>query len=121
VSAHARCGRPLSADARELDAFDRAALETLGVALVVPTRGQHGVLAFTCLGPKRGGDIYTPEEIARLGAVSGRCSEVLLRLADARGAVGGEPSRKVFRRDGELWTIASAGKAIRLRDMRVSQ
>jgi hypothetical protein len=113
-----RRGWPLSADARELDAFDRAALETLGVALVVPTRGQHGVLAFTCLGPKRSGDIYTPEEIAQLGAVSGRCSEVLLRLADSRNAVGGEPSRQVFRRDGELWTIASAGKAIRLRDMR---
>jgi hypothetical protein len=118
VSALARHGRPLTPDARELDAFDRAALETLGVALIVPTRGQHGVLAFTCLGPKRSGDIYTPEEIARLGGVSGRCSEVLLRLADARDAVGGEPGRQVFRRDGELWTIASGGKAIRLRDMR---
>ena len=35
------------------------------------------------LGPvERSGDIYTPEEIAQLGAVSRRCSEVLLRLAD---------------------------------------
>lgn len=117
LSALARHGRPLSADARELDAFDRATLETLGVALVVPTRGREGIVAFTCLGPKRSGDIYTPEEIAQLAAVSGRCSEVLLRLADAR-VEGSEPTRQVFRRDGELWTIASAGKEIRLRDMR---
>jgi hypothetical protein len=118
VSALARRGRPLAADARELDAFDRAALETLRVALVVPTRGPHGVVAFTCLGPKLSGDIYTPEEIAQLGAVSGRCSEVLLRLADSQGAVAAEQSPQVFRRDGEFWTIASAGKEIRLRDMR---
>jgi hypothetical protein len=118
LSALARHGRPLFADARELDAFDRATLETLGVALVVPTRGREGIVAFSCLGPKRSGDIYTPEEIAQLGAVSERCAEVLLRLADARGALGGEPSRQVFRRDGELWTIASGGKEIRLRDMR---
>ncbi len=118
VSALAQRGRPLSVDAPGLDAFERAALETLGVALVVPTRGREGVVAFTCLGPKRSGDIYTPEEIAQLGAVSNRCSEVLLRLADSRDAVAGEPSRQVFRRDGESWTIASAGKEIRLRDMR---
>jgi hypothetical protein len=118
LSTLARHGRPLFADARELDAFDRATLETLGVALVVPTRGREGIVALTCLGPKRSGDIYTPEEIAQLDAVSRRCSEVLLRLADARDAGGSEPSRQVFRRDGELWTIASGGKEIRLRDMR---
>jgi hypothetical protein len=119
VRALERRGRPLSADAQELDAFDRAALETLGVVLIVPTRGRDGVAAFACLGCKRSGDIYTPEEIAQLTAVSNRCSEVLLRLAEAPApkTETGEPAH-VFRRDGEYWTIASAGKEIRLRDMR---
>jgi class 3 adenylate cyclase len=74
--------RPLAADAAELDAFDRAALETLGAAVLVPTRRREDVVAFTCLGPKRSGDIYTPEELAYLAAVANRCSEVLLKLDD---------------------------------------
>jgi class 3 adenylate cyclase len=78
----ARRTRPLAADAAELDAFDRAALETLGVSVVVPTRRGETVVAFTCLGPKRSGDIYTPEEIAYLTAVAKSCSEVLVRLED---------------------------------------
>ena len=85
-------GRPLWADASELDAFDRAALETLGVELIVPIRGREGVVAFACLGRKRSGDIYTPQEVAHLGAVANRCSEVLLRLT--AGAGGEEPGRR---------------------------
>jgi class 3 adenylate cyclase len=73
---------PLAADAAEIDAFDRAALETLGAAVLVPTRRRDDVVAFTCLGPKRSGDIYTPEELAYLAAVAHRCSEVLLKLDD---------------------------------------
>jgi class 3 adenylate cyclase len=78
-----RRASPLATHAAELDAFDRAALDTLGVAVVVPTRRGDTVVAFTCLGPKRSGDIYTPEEIAYLTAVANRCSEVLVRLDDA--------------------------------------
>jgi hypothetical protein len=108
-------GRPLWADASELDPFDRAALETLGVELIVPIRGGEGIAGFACLGRKRSGDIYTPQEVAHLGAVANRCSDVLLRLTPEPGV---EPGRQVFRRDGEFWTIACAGKEIRLRDMR---
>jgi hypothetical protein len=108
-------GRPLWADASELDPFDRAALETLGVELIVPIRGRNEVVAFACLGRKRSGDIYTPQEVAHLGAVANRCSEVLLRLTPDPVA---ELPRQVFRREGDFWTIASAGKEIRLRDMR---
>jgi hypothetical protein len=111
-------GRPLWADSAELSPFDRAALETLGVELIVPIRGHEGVAAFVCLGAKRSGDIYTPQEVAHLGAVASRCSEVLLRLTEPPPAAVGEPQAQVFRRDGEFWTIASAGKQIRLRDMR---
>jgi hypothetical protein len=108
-------GRPLWAGASELDGFDRAALETIGVELIVPIRGREGLAGFTCLGRKRSGDIYLPQEITLLGAVASRCSEVLLRLTAEPDR---EPGRQVFRRDGELWTIASGGKEIRLRDMR---
>jgi hypothetical protein len=111
-------GRPLWANASELDAFDRAALETLDVELIVPIRGHDGVAAFVCLGHKRSGDIYTPQEVAHLGAVANRCSEVLLRLTEPPRPAMGELPAQVFRRDGEFWTIASAGKEIRLRDMR---
>jgi GAF domain-containing protein len=108
-------GRPLWANAPELDAFDRAALETLGVELVVPIRGRDELVAFACLGRKRSGDIYTPQEIAHLGAVANRCSDVLLRLMPQQPA---EAARQVFHREGDFWTIASHGKQIRLRDMR---
>jgi hypothetical protein len=110
--------RPLLAQASELDAFDRAALETLGVELIVPIRGHEGVAAFACLGPKRSGDIYTPQEVAHLGAVANRCSEVLQRLGEPPRSSPSDVPAQVFRRDGEFWTIASAGKEIRLRDMR---
>jgi class 3 adenylate cyclase len=78
----ARRLRPLAADATQLDPFDRAALDTLGAAVLVPTRRREDVVAFTCLGSKRSGDIYTPEEIAYLAAIANRCSEVLLKLDD---------------------------------------
>ncbi len=118
VRALERRGRPLSVDAAELDAFDRAALETLGASLIVPTRGRDGIAGIACLGRKRSGDIYTPEEIAQLTAVSNRCSEILLRLAERPAPPeAGEPA-PIFRREGEAWTIAAFGKEIRLRDMR---
>jgi hypothetical protein len=109
---------PLWTDASELDAFDHAALETLGVELIVPIRGSEGLEAFACLGRKRSGDIYAPQEVARLGAVARCCSEVLMRLTAPPRAAAGEVPSQVFRRDGEFWTIASAGKEIRLRDIR---
>jgi hypothetical protein len=65
VRALERRGRPLWADASELDAFDRATLETLGVELIVPIRGREEVVAFACLGRKRSGDIQAPRTTSR--------------------------------------------------------
>jgi hypothetical protein len=113
VRALDRRGRPLAADSGELDPFDRAALETLGVALIVPVRAGERLIAFACLGSKRSGDIYTPEERSQLGAVAAHCGEVLLGTGESRQA-----SAQIFRREGDLWTIASRGKQIHLRDMR---
>lgn len=113
VRALERRGRPLATDSAELDPFDRAALETLRVALVVPVRTGEGVLAFVCLGRKRSGDVYTPEERAHLAALGARCGDLLRPAATAPAAQG-----STFRREGDLWTLASNGKEVRLRDMR---
>ena len=73
---------PLVAAVVELDPFDRAALATLGAEVVIPTRRGGALVAFTCLGLKRTGDIYTPAELALLTAVASASGEVLQRLGD---------------------------------------
>ena len=113
VRALERRGMPLAADASELDPFDRAALETLGVALVMPIGTHESLLGFACLGRKGSHDIYTREETAQLAAVALRCAQVLRPDAERPPTLP-----NVFRREGELWTVASRGKQIHLRDMR---
>jgi class 3 adenylate cyclase len=63
-----------------LTPFERAALETLDVAVLVPYRRGPDLVAFSCLGPKRSGDIYTPTDLALLGAVAGKISDRLLSI-----------------------------------------
>jgi len=63
-----------------LTPFERAALETLDVAVLLPIRRGPDLVAFTCLGPKRSGDIYTPTDLALLGAVARAISDRLLAL-----------------------------------------
>ena len=74
---------PLSASAKEIDPFDRAVLATLAAEVLIPTRRRETLDAFICLGRKRSGDIYTPAELALLGAVASASSEVLKGLGDA--------------------------------------
>jgi class 3 adenylate cyclase len=74
---------PLAAGAKEIDPFDRAVLASLGAEVLIPTRRRETLDAFTCLGRKRSGDIYTPAELALLGAVASASSEVLKRLSDS--------------------------------------
>lgn len=66
--------------ATSLTLFERAALDTLDVAVLVPFRRGPDLVAFSCLGPKRSGDIYTPTDLAWLGAVAGKISDRLLSL-----------------------------------------
>jgi class 3 adenylate cyclase len=89
---------PLAARAREISPFDRAALETLGVEVVVPTHGAADLVAFTCLGAKRSGDIYTPTDLALLTALANRCSEVLARLDASASAEQAEKIQTALRR-----------------------
>jgi class 3 adenylate cyclase len=71
-------------DRREaLSPFDRAALETLGAAVVLPVHRRGGLVAFLCLGPKRSGDIYASSDLTLLGAVAGAVSTQLDRFEDA--------------------------------------
>jgi Double zinc ribbon len=66
--------------AASLTPCERAAIETLDVAVLVPFRRGPNLVAFSCLGPKRSGDIYTPTDLAWLGAVAGKVSDRLLAL-----------------------------------------
>jgi class 3 adenylate cyclase len=71
---------PLFARSKELGPFERAALETLGAEVVVPLLRETQVIAFTCLGGKRSGDIYTSSDLALLASVSERCEDVIARI-----------------------------------------
>jgi class 3 adenylate cyclase len=73
-------GEPLFARANELGPFERAALETLGAEVVVPQLRETQLVAFTCLGAKRSGDIYTATDLALMASVSERCGEVIARV-----------------------------------------
>ena len=66
-----------------LGPFDRAALETLGVAVILPIRRGDTLVAFLCLGGKRSGDVYTTTDLALLGSVAHAISRELLRFDDA--------------------------------------
>lgn len=52
-----------------LDDLDRAALDGLAAAIVLPIRHGEELPAFQCLGEKRSGDVYTSAEIALLAAI----------------------------------------------------
>jgi class 3 adenylate cyclase len=86
VAALAHRAAPLVADAWQrgragpLAPFDRATLETLGVAVVLPIRRRDELVAFVCLGAKRSGDIYTATDLALLNAVARKISDELIRF-----------------------------------------
>jgi hypothetical protein len=126
-----------------LTPIERAVIETLDVAVLVPIRREAELAAFYCLGPKRSGDIYTPTDLAWLGAVAGAIADRLLApgqtqptgqasgvpavvreeastqsTADTVGAAAAadDSDEGVFRQEGEYWTLAYRGKTARLRD-----
>ena len=80
---------PLAADRfvrqaeNPLSPFDRAALDTLEVAVISPTHRRGDLIAFQCLGPKRSGDVYTATDLALLAAVSSKVADLVARFDDA--------------------------------------
>ncbi|MGH7288775.1 MAG: adenylate/guanylate cyclase domain-containing protein [Myxococcota bacterium] len=86
-------------DVREkLSPFDRAALETLATAVVVPVRRREELVAFLSLGPKRSGDIYSPGDLTLLSAVAGVVSNRLERFEDAEVAREARAMQQELRR-----------------------
>jgi hypothetical protein len=82
--------------AASLTPFERAALETLDAAVLVPIRRGADLVALWCLGPKRSGDIYTPTDLALLGAVAGAVSDRLLALGETWSARQTSPFDSVW-------------------------
>ena len=63
-----------------LGAADRAALDSLGAAVILPVSRSGALAAFVCLGHKRSGDIYTATDVALLAAVADKMSNELQRF-----------------------------------------
>jgi class 3 adenylate cyclase len=110
-------------DRREaLSPFDRAALETLGAAVVLPVHRRGGLVAFLCLGPKRSGDIYPSSDIALLGAVAGAISTQLDRFEDAEVVREARAMQQELRRyvPGAVARGLEAGDSLEPREQVVS-
>ena len=81
-----------------LTPFERAALETLDVAVLMPIRRGTDLIGFSCLGPKRSGDIYTATDLALLGAVTATLSDRLLAVDAAAVAEQARAMQGALRR-----------------------
>ena len=81
-----------------LSPFERAALETLDVAVLLPIRRGAELAAFSCLGPKRSGDIYTPAELALLAALATATSGRMLSIDAAAIAEQARVTQEALRR-----------------------
>ena len=66
----------------DLSPLERASLEALAAAVIIPLRSAKTLIAFLCLGPKRSGDIYTSTDLALLGAVAAQVSAELSRFTE---------------------------------------
>jgi len=62
---------------------DRAILQSLGAAVVVPIHCVDMIAAFLCLGHKRSGDIYTATDLTLLTRVADKVSAELRRFDEA--------------------------------------
>jgi hypothetical protein len=81
-----------------LSPFERAALETLDVAVLLPIRRGPELVAFSCLGPKRTGDIYTPAELALLAALATATSGRMLSIDATAVAEQARATQEALRR-----------------------
>jgi class 3 adenylate cyclase len=97
-----------------LTPFEHAAIETLEVAVLVPFHRGSDLVAFSCLGPKRSGDIYTPTDLAWLGAVAGKVSDRLLALDATAVAEQARAMQEALRRyvPGAVAARLASGKDI---------
>jgi serine/threonine-protein kinase len=84
VAVIAKLTAPLVAESssklQQFSAFERAALEELGAAAVVPIRGRRSLAAFIIIGPKESGDLFVSSESAWLSALADKASTQLVLL-----------------------------------------
>ena len=86
-------------DLAGLGPFDRAALETLDVAAILPIHRGPGLAGFVCLGSKRSGDVFTTTDLALLAGER----EVSVLFVDVRGYT----TYAEGRRDDEIFTTTN--------------
>ena len=98
-------GRPIvagrwaqSSKSSDMSAFDRAALESLDAAVLIPVSRLEQLMAFACLGPKRSGDVYTPTELALLGTIGSRVAAELARFDSDELVRQGQEMQAALRR-----------------------
>jgi class 3 adenylate cyclase len=70
-------------DLDETSAAERAALEGMGVELVIPLVVDGELDAVLCLGEKGSGDVFTPTDRALLEAITARAADLLQRFGEA--------------------------------------
>jgi class 3 adenylate cyclase len=80
------------------DGFDRAVLDTLDAAVVLPITRGESIALVACLGPKRSGDVYAVTDLNLLAAVIARVSAKLDRFDHARVEAQSQEMQRALRR-----------------------
>jgi len=81
-----------------LGSFQRAVLETLGDAVVVPVRRAGALAGFVCLGDKTSGDAYTDTDRRYLALIADKLASELLRFDQQEGLEASKVLQDRFRR-----------------------
>src|SRR5262249_45830371 len=94
--------------------LERAVLETLGSAIVLPIRRGDLLSGFISLGEKQSGDVYTSTDVALLLAVTHALSAELLRFDDAEIIRQGRTMQEALRRyvPGSVAEQIASGQAL---------
>ncbi len=103
-----------SGDDVRLTPFERAVLETLDAAVVVPIRHDAELTMLLCLGPKRSDDVYTPTDLRLLASVADRFELQMERFAQAEVMAQSKHLQDVLRRyvPGAVAEALGAGREL---------
>jgi class 3 adenylate cyclase len=106
----------------QLDPGERAALATLGSAVLLPIQRAGELAAFVCLGAKRSGDVYTPTDLSLLTAVADKTSSELQRFGEAEVLRQGREMQEALRRyvPGAIAEQLASGRDLTPREREVA-
>jgi class 3 adenylate cyclase len=101
---------------------DRAALDSLGAAVLLPVGGHEPLPAFVCLGQKRSGDVYTSTDLALLAAVADKVSGELRLFDEEEIRRQAQAMRDALRRyvPGSVAARVLSGQELEAREQEVS-